>query len=201
MRTVKAARKELVDLGWLITKEATQCQLNRWGLPVVINLHWTHARDVSKSPPPHRLKEPESPPPIENKKLSSRVKNHEPAKRRPVGVSDENNRPTLRRVAAEDLTEPIRLEELYRQAVQKRLVSCTPCDRLRFFGAAERARRVGDRNPCGLFMSLVRRRQWEFITQHDEDRACQKLKELADPTGAKLNRRRLREECNTADAA
>jgi len=50
-------------------------------------------------------------------------------------------------------------------------------------------------------MSLVRRRQWEFITQHDEDRACQKLKELADPTGAKLNRRRLRERCDTADAA
>ncbi len=189
VRTVKAARKELVELGWLVTREATQCQLNRWGLPVVINLQWSHAREVSESPPPHCVKESGTPPPIENKKLSSRAKNHEPAKRGPVGVSDQNNQPKppiLRRVMAEDLIDPTRLEELYRQAIQKRLVSGTPCDRLRFFGAAERACRVGASNPCGLFISLVRRQHWDFITQHDEDRAVRALRRLDDPLGARF---------------
>ncbi len=188
LRTVKSARRDLIDRGWLLVRSATQCELNRWGLPVVINLEWSPGAVAPEheSPPPLRAIAGGSPPPIENKKLSSRVKNHKPATRGPAGVSNENDSPkppSLRRVKAEDLTEPIRLEELYRLAVRERMISSTPCDRLRFFGAAERAKRVGDRNPSGLFMSLVRRQQWGFITQHDEDRALQAMKHLDDPLG------------------
>lgn len=194
-RTVKAARKELIRLGWLVARNATQCQLNRWGLPVVINLEWAPVRDTreGESPPPPRANETGSPPPIENNKLSSRVKNHEPAKRGPAGVSNKNDPPkppSLRRVEADDLIEPIRLEELCRLAVRERLISSTPCDRLRFFGAAERAKRVGDRNQCGLFMSLVRRQHWDFITQRDEDRALRAMKHLDDPLGHQPSRER-----------
>ncbi len=200
LRTVKTARKELVDLGWLVARKATQCQLNRWGLPVVINLEWVPSCDtpVCGSPPPTRGNEAGSPPPIRNNELSSRVKNHEPAKRGPAGVSNKSNPPqppSLRRVEAEDLNDPTRLEELYRQAVRNRLLQSTPCDRLRFFGAAERAKRVGERNPCGLFISLVRRQQWDFITQRDEDRAVRAVKRVDDPLGHRLSRERIANCC------
>lgn len=188
VRTVKSARKELIDRGWLLARSATQCQLNRSGLPVVINLEWSFesGRPVRESPPPCAQKRTGSPPPIENKKLSSRVKNHKPAKRGPAGVSMRSGgrpSPDLMRVTVEDLHEPNRVEALYRLAVHQKLVACTPCDRLRFFGAAERAKRVADQNPSGLFMALVRRRQWAFITQRDEDRALMRIKQLDDPLG------------------
>lgn len=41
LRGVKASRKELVALGWLIRKEAPQWRMNRGGLSVEINLAWT----------------------------------------------------------------------------------------------------------------------------------------------------------------
>ena len=188
VRTVKSARKELVDRGWLFVRSATQCQLNRSGLPVVINLEWSFqsGRPMCESPPPRAQNRTGSPPPIKNKKLSSRAKNHEPAMRGPTGFSTRSggrSSPDLRRVTARDLQEPTRLERLYRLAIRDRLVSGTPCDRLRFFGAAERAKRVGDRNPCGLFVSLVRGRHWKFIAQGDEDRALTRIKQLDDPLG------------------
>jgi hypothetical protein len=50
-------------------------------------------------------------------------------------------------------------------------------DRLRVFSAAERALEQGD-NPAGLFAHIVGKRQWELITQAQEDRAAARLKQL-----------------------
>jgi hypothetical protein len=35
---------------------------------------------------------------------------------------------------------------------------------------------VGSANPCGLFAALVRRQQWHFVTDSDEDVAQARLK-------------------------
>ena len=183
VRTVKAARKNLLSMDWLVPLDATQCELNRWGMSVRVNLTWSPGSVTRKheSPPPRDAFCTGSPPPIRNKKLSSRVKNQKPAPRGPAGACTQNapgNPPDLRRVAREDLTDPARLDELRRQAVRKRWISSTACDRLRFFGAAERAKRVGERNPCGLFVALIRDGRWAFISQSDEDRAVCALKQL-----------------------
>lgn len=50
-------------------------------------------------------------------------------------------------------------------------------DRLRVFGAAERALEAGD-NPPSLFAHIVGKRQWDLITQAQEDRAAVRLKQL-----------------------
>lgn len=50
-------------------------------------------------------------------------------------------------------------------------------DRLHLFGAAERALEAGD-NPPSLFAHIVGKRQWDLITQAQEDRAAKRLKEL-----------------------
>jgi len=54
----------------------------------------------------------------------------------------------------------------------------TESDLLNAFGAAERAIEIGQKNPPGLFAKLVRERKWELITQAQEERARQRLREL-----------------------
>jgi hypothetical protein len=43
-------------------------------------------------------------------------------------------------------------------------------------GAAEHARVIGTKNPCGLFVRLIRCGLWSFLTQDDEDAASARLK-------------------------
>lgn len=78
-------------------------------------------------------------------------------------------KPDLRNVVPEDLKDTGRLLELYGQAVGFGLVTASECDRLRFVAAAEHARIIGTRNPCGLFVRLVRGGLWHFAT-HDATR-------------------------------
>jgi hypothetical protein len=84
--------------------------------------------------------------------------------------------PDIRNVVPEDLKDTGRLLWLYDQAVARGWVTASECGRLRFVGAAEHARAIGTRNPCGLFVRLVRCGLWSFLTQDDEDVARLRLK-------------------------
>jgi hypothetical protein len=86
------------------------------------------------------------------------------------------DRPDLRAVVPEDLKDTGRLLELYDQAVVRGWVAASERDRLRFMSAAEHARVIGTKNPCGLFVRLVRCGLWSFLTQDDEDAANVRLK-------------------------
>lgn len=185
LRNIKAARKRLVDIGWLVLQPTPQGRLNRWGVSFTINLDWSSAPRLNqelKTPPPERLSTTGLPPLINNQELSTRYKNQEPATRRPkAGVwkkTERQGKPSLRDLQRADLSDPHRLTELLRQAQRDGLVTKSECDRLRFFGAAERARSVATQNPCGLFATLVRRQLWHHITQRDEDAARLRLKAL-----------------------
>jgi hypothetical protein len=79
-------------------------------------------------------------------------------------------------VVVEDLKDTGRLLALYEQAVAVGLVTISERDRLRFVAAAEHAGVIGTRNACGLFVRLVRRGLWSFLTQDDEDAASVRLK-------------------------
>jgi hypothetical protein len=74
LRTIKAARKHLVAMGWLQMHPIPQALCNRWGSYTLINLSWTRAARAqaaqddaqtppSTSPPPPTFCTPTSPPP------------------------------------------------------------------------------------------------------------------------------------------
>lgn len=181
LRNVKAARKQLVDDGWLRTVCTTQTAMNRWGLAVVVNLDhgFDDGRGLRISPPPAALSTAKSPPPVTNKELSTRIENQKPGLGRAAGVSvRQEGEPDLRNVTVADLKEPRRLDGLYRQAVVVGIVSSAPADRLRWFAAAERALALGTANPCGFFVRLVRQGLWHHVTNGQEDAARLKLKRL-----------------------
>ena len=143
--------------------------------------------------------------PAELAPAPSAAKDLEPARSRPVLVTDvtgtsrpkvEPERSTPRRpviiadgagggplpaaklddVRVEDLKDTGRLLVLLVQAITRDLVGTSEADRLRFVAAAEHALSVGKGNPPGLFLYLVRGRLWRYLTQEDEDRASRRLK-------------------------
>ena len=87
-----------------------------------------------------------------------------------------SGKPNLRNVVPEDLRDTGRLLELHGQAIARGWVTTSDRDRLRFVGAAEHARVIGTKNPCGLFVRLIRCGLWSFLTQDDEDAANARLK-------------------------
>ena len=159
-RGVKAARAELVTLGWLVVDPAHQWVWNRFGGSFVISLEWP------KSPPPVAEIDTALPPPESDEKPLSGDKDQKPAD---PGVSIWDVKP-------EDLKDTARTLELHEQAVEAGIVTGCEADRLNVLAAAEHAKAVGKTNPCGLFISLIRNKWWRFITQADEERARKNLK-------------------------
>lgn len=86
-------------------------------------------------------------------------------------------KPSIRDIKAGDLGDTDRLIELHRQACQIGLASASEHGRMTFFSLAERARSRGKRAGA-LFFWLLRERKTEFITQHDEDGAALRIREL-----------------------
>lgn len=188
-RNVKRARAELRGMGWLTTVPAARMHVNAHGAKAAINLAWaggstvcpflSSAHGISKSPPPTPVSVFKSPPPIDKHNLPSGSKNHNPASGGPVGVrkrTESEQEPDVRRVQLSDLRDAARLDSLFGQAVSRGLVRESAAEQLLFFAAAEHAKRVGRRNPCGLFAAVVRRGLWRFISQADEERALMALK-------------------------
>lgn len=187
-RNVKEARGHLEDLGWLTPRSSPQWHQNRYGKTVEVNLAWSPSKAV-ENPAPAALKSPPPPPPISagspppdssDRELSSRSENQKPAvpAERP-GFStktEEPKKPSLQNVVPEDLKDTGRLLVLFEEATRKGLLRESERERLNFVAAAEHARVIGSRNPCGLFAWLVRRRKWEFITEGDDESAHRRLK-------------------------
>jgi hypothetical protein len=85
-------------------------------------------------------------------------------------------KPDLRHIGPEDLADTGRLLELYAQAVAARLVPASEFARLRFIAAAEHARAMATKNPCGLLATLVRAGTLHFATEGDEEAASVRLR-------------------------
>lgn len=182
-RRAKEARAKLLELGILHRLEAPHWYEQRYGARIAINLKWGRADNrtpqkfsTTKSSPRRAFPTTESSPPESNKELPNGTKNQEPATPGPRTVSGVS-KPNLRNIKAEDLVEPPRTLELFRQAVQLGLLSKSPAERLRFFGLAEHARTYATRNAPGYFRRLIHDPQYE-ITQADEDRARARLREF-----------------------
>jgi hypothetical protein len=181
LRNVKTAKKQLIELGWIIPGHADQRSLNRWGMPVVINLQWEAVEKVKnrKTPPPIAQNHAKVPPPIYNNKPLTGSNNQKP--QRALGVKTKTrvySEPTLKHITLEDLRDSMLLDQLYQEATEAGSLPYSQSSRLNWFAMAEHALAVGKQNPCGLFVSLFRKKLWHYITQEQEDHARAKLKKL-----------------------
>lgn len=84
-------------------------------------------------------------------------------------------KPSLNNIRPEDLHSPNRLHALRRQAVTRGWIRDCEADTLNFFGAAVRARSTDAWDPVRVFVSLVRSRQWGYVTQAHENEARRML--------------------------
>ncbi len=86
-------------------------------------------------------------------------------------------------VELEDLRDTDRLLRLFDELVRRSIVKACDADRLRVFGAAEHALRIGGK-PAAMFAATVRRGEWLYITQDDENRARLRLRDHLDQADA-----------------
>jgi hypothetical protein len=71
----------------------------------------------------------------------------------------------------EDLGRFTRMEDLFWQAVDRKLLRGSEMDALNFLAASLRARYGKVRDPVRVFVSIVRRGLWSHITCEEEERA------------------------------
>lgn len=188
-RNVKAARKDLLSLDWLRADPASQRLLNRWGLPVRINPFWSapppaEREPTAKTPPRPVDSAPKTPPPLRNMNRLRRSLNSKPVRPSRHGAcaeSEESPEITLRAVQLADLRSPNRLRVLFEEAVRAGFVRRCQADEFRFAAAAERALRLGTRNPAGFFATVIRRGLWHVISQADEDAAKRRAADSSRP--------------------
>jgi hypothetical protein len=177
-RGVKAARKELTQIGWLERAESDHWHRQRWGATVVVNLAWygTVGGEKAKceSPPRREFSTSELPPPESNKKLLTESR-YQKLGHEPFGVKKgEGEKPTIANIRMEDLLQFSRCEALYRQAVGMGLIEHSENQVLNWLGAAVRAKSVGG-DSVKVFAGIVRKGLWRYITQDQEDQARRAL--------------------------
>jgi hypothetical protein len=193
VRSIKAARSELVRLGWISIEDGDrQSAMNRWGRACRIDLGWS-LPDCRQSPPLDRAGlSPITTPSVNQEPPWEKIQHQEPASGRPVQtgiqLSDSGQgstasglilpAPILADIRREDLADVGRTLKLLDQAVAKGLVGTSEHDRLRFVALAVHCLAIGQK-PGGLFMALLRRGAWEFVTQGEEDAARRLLKNNA----------------------
>ena len=177
LRNVKAARAELLRLGVMVSCFAPQKVWDEHGGAFLFNFRWDP--HPTESPPLNETSTTTAPP-QERTGISSfgRSENTNLGCKGTPGVRKRTGRePTLAAVEVADLKSPRRLLVLLDLALRRGVVGRSENERLNFFAAAELALRYGRRNPPGMFVSLLRRRQWEY-TLRDEDRARRTLMDL-----------------------
>ena len=161
-RSVHRSRQKLIELGWLKQVEDGR-QGGRLGARFVIDLAWRRPDDGREMAAQRERNDAG---------LAAPAILHQPSLRiqRPELDSGVSSKPVLRNVVPADLSDPRRLEVLFEEAGEAGFVPRTESGRLSFFAAAERAKRCGSQNPCGFFVSVVRRGLWHHLANLDEDR-------------------------------
>jgi hypothetical protein len=186
-RNVKRAKAELRAVDWLADLPSQHWHRQRYGGTVRVNLAWRDENRPRRGqcsgaelPPRLSCSRTGLPPPDSHKELPKEARNQ----KRDGGTGVEEQAGTLRKprlahVVPEDLREPARTAELFHQAARHGLVKDCPMDRLQFFAAAERAKRLAH-NPGGCFAAILQRRLWRNIATCDEESARRELAKIPD---------------------
>ena len=205
LRNVKAARRELVELGLLVMDATDQRSMNRWGPRVRFDLTWQSPSTHALRPPPRSAAKPGKLPPLYiNRELVSRSWNQKPAARGPTGASASRlgkGRLKFERVTPRDLAAPERIAAFCTTAMRRGFIRDSESERLNIFAAAEHARTYGTTNPCGMFVWLVKHRRWNHLTLRDEDRARHALRSLQERVTMPPSAALLRPQCTNGSAS
>ncbi len=190
-RSVKRARRTVIEAGWLIAQAADHWHVQAHGSRMRVVLGWCPGdvaaglrHDALRMSPliaPHArpLSPPES-----NRTLPLDLKNHTPASKRgsgAFGMKGQHDQPRLTDVRPSDLVDPHRLRRLCDEAVERGWIRDSEHERLRVCSAAVHARRVGRSNPCGLFVAVLRRGLWTYLSNGDDDAGRGLLRAFAEP--------------------
>ena len=90
-----------------------------------------------------------------------------------------NTAPNWRHIQPEDLRDPRRRAGLYEDACHNSAIGNSHAERLTFYAAIARARRLGAINPCGMLRRIVQTTAYHgYIADCDEDQARAWLREL-----------------------
>ena len=90
-----------------------------------------------------------------------------------------NTAPSWHHIQPEDLRDPRRRAALHKDACHKGVTNDSPAQRLTFYAAIARARRLGVINPCGMLRHIVQTTACHgYIADCDEDQARSWLREL-----------------------
>jgi hypothetical protein len=193
LRSVKSARKGLIVLG-LITKDTSSFQrkLNRDGAYFRFNCDWKSSKEIA---PRNAKSRAIFAPPYKYKKTSYEFKNQKtqsPALKRAgvckANASRKEGGPTLKDVRQEDLKSFPRLRVLFEQGVKARWLKGSESDLLNWTAAAVRSNTVRARDPVRVFISIVRGRRWDLITQGQEDRARAAIRHYREREGKNVPR-------------
>ena len=87
--------------------------------------------------------------------------------------------PSWNCIRPEDLSEPRRRAALHKDACYNSAIGSTSAERLTFYAAIARARRLGTLNPCGMLRRIVQTTAYHgYIADCDEEQARAWLREL-----------------------
>lgn len=204
LRAVKAARQCLISIGWLGEDNTTsQRKLNQTGAYFTINLDWTASKNqpsvrpastsdtqtTADFAPLSEVSTGNFAPPYRDIDLPmEKERNQNLVEPNTTGVSQDLEKipqPNIRNVIPIDLTSTSRTLALFEDAVGKGMLADTEANRLNWVAAAVRANMVKARDPIRVFMGIVRRKLWHYITHDEEDRARKALRRLQEKSEGK----------------
>jgi hypothetical protein len=177
IRSVKASRAKLIAVE-IISKDesSTQVKLNRTGSYFSV-ITVRKAVDKSDSArvifaPPIVKNSPEFAPPYKDKKTPYGSKNQKSTSGFLIKrVGEGERKPTINNIVIEDLQSFYRTEELYFQAVKANWINDSENSFLDFLAAAIRAKSQKDADQVRLFVAIVKKKLFHFITNEQEERA------------------------------
>ncbi len=152
-----------------VSNAFTIITINNYGL-----YNDTQAENVQANVPSVSQACPESVPSVSTNKNH---KNHENEKNDQRNHGDGVVSAKLKGVTEAALSDDAAMAGLFLRAVRLGIVRDSDQDRLRFWGAAVHALRVGD-EPPRLFAWTLYGARWDHITAEDEDRAAARLKAM-----------------------
>lgn len=91
---------------------------------------------------------------------------------RSISTPEPTAPPTWQHIQTEDLRDPQRRVDLHKDACRSGVIGNSPTERLKFYAAIARARRLGTLNPCGMLRRIIQTSSYHrYIADCDEDQA------------------------------
>jgi hypothetical protein len=173
LRSVRTARKALIDMGFISPDtNSIQRKLNKTGAYFAINTNWSPFTPFKATP----LAQEQATTTLKDQNLVNSSS----------GVLADNSEadietpPTIKNILKEDLFDFPRLHELYKQALIQKWLLHSESMVLNWISAAVHARSAKDGDPVRIFVTIVKKKLWHHITNHDEDIARAALNRFRD---------------------